>query len=160
MLVFFRILGSSFLTLLTSQGNLCHSNGYNTCCCFLSLVLLWLPADPTIEYIPFYLPSVSPGRLRAPWRQGPSLDSQSLVSTGLSVTLSSLILLPKLQIYIPSSLWTSLFGELNILEIELIVFQIPKHLLVLCFLPAWIGNIIYPAAETESWNSSSAILFP
>ena len=146
MLVVFRILGSSFLTLLTSQGNLIHSNGYNTCCCFLSLVFLWLPADTTIEYIPFHLPSVSPGRLGAPWRQGPSLDSQSLVSIGLSVTLSSLIPFTKLQIYMPSYLWNSLLGELNILKIEFIIFQIPRHLLVLCFLPAWIGNIIYPAA--------------
>ena len=41
--------------------------GDNTYSCFLSLVFLWLPGDTTVEHIPSHLPSVSSGRLGAPW---------------------------------------------------------------------------------------------
>lgn len=58
------------------------------------------PSDITTEYVPFHLTSVSPETLRAPQWQRPSLYSQPLLSTGLSVTVSSFVLLPKLQIYI------------------------------------------------------------
>lgn len=100
----------------------------------------------TIESIPFHLVSVSPGWLGTPWRQRPSLYSRSLMSTRLSVTVSSLVLFPMLEINISNCLWTSPSGELNMLKKEFIIFQIPKHFLFLCFLPEWIGNIICPAA--------------
>lgn len=131
-----------------------HHSGWSHSFWWLQYVLMFpflgvsmAPRWCSIECTPFYLASVSLKRLGTPWRQKLSLHSQSLVSTGLPGTVSSPVLFPKLQLYIAKCLWTFPLGALiNMLKIESIIFQSPKHFLFLCFLPEWIENIIYPAA--------------
>lgn len=105
----------------------------------------WLTSDNTIEYTPFHRihASASSGRLGASWRQKlisafPVASVYGALESCFQPTLS-----PKLQIYMSLCLWTSPLGELIMLKLEFIIFQISKHFLVLYFFPEWTGNIIY-----------------
>lgn len=133
-------------------SDLIHANGNNTYWCFFPPVFLWLPVISLLSTFSSTWPLFPLENWGLPEVRAITVFPTTS-STGLSVTVSSIVLFPKLQIYISHCLWTSPLGALNMLKIEFIIFQSPKRNTSCVFLPEWIENILYqlhkPNAETH-----------